>query len=486
MRDNDINANGTNANSSNGARKDSLESKIVVAPLELLEKYDRPGPRYTSYPTAPTWTDKYGPESYAKALEVASKKTQEPLSLYVHLPFCEKRCYFCGCNVFIPRRRQHVTDYIETLKLEITKTADALKGRNKVQQLHFGGGTPTHLSVPEFTEVMDAIQERFVFLDTAELSIEVDPRVTTKAHFEFLSKRGFNRISMGVQDFNDDVQKSIGRVQPYDRTKKCVDYARECGFKGVNLDLIYGLPKQTVETFTDTIVKTIGLRPDRVAVYSFAFLPTRIGNQKLIKENELPSLHEKYGLFNAALKLFTDSGYIQIGMDHFALPDDELTIAQGKGKLMRNFMGYTVNKATDLVGMGISSIGLVSGALAQNSSDMDTYLAKTNAGEFATVRGLSLSEDDVIREYVISSVMCNFILDRAEFKKRFSITYEEYFGSALDDLQTFFDDDMLIDDGQVLRVTMLGRTFVRNIAMVFDEYLKKQEAERPLTFSRTI
>jgi oxygen-independent coproporphyrinogen III oxidase len=461
-------------------------AKTVVAPLELLRKYDRPGPRYTSYPTAPSWTDDYDADKYERALRDAGKNTQEPLSLYVHLPFCEKRCYFCGCNVFVPRRREHITDYLAALGLEITKTADALNGRNKVQQLHFGGGTPTHLSVPEFTEVMDALQERFILLDTAEISIEVDPRVTTKEHFVFLAKRGFNRISMGVQDFDADVQKSVGRVQPYDRTRRCIEFAREQGFKGVNLDLIYGLPKQTVETFSDTIRKTIGLRPDRVAVYSFAFLPTRIGNQKLIKEDQLPTLQEKYRLFNTALKLFSESGYEQIGMDHFALPDDELTVAQNKGKLMRNFMGYTVNKATDLVGMGISSIGLVSGALAQNSVDMDTYLAKVNAGEFATVRGLRLSDDDVIREHVISSIMCNFMLDRDEFRVRFSVSFEEYFGETLEELQTFFDDAMLIDDGKVLQVTALGRTFVRNIAMVFDGYLKKQAAEKPLTFSRTI
>jgi len=463
-----------------------MNTKTVVAPLELLQKYDRPGPRYTSYPTAPSWAADYGPENYQRALHKAGQKKQEPLSLYVHLPFCEKRCYFCGCNVFIPRRREHVTEYLAALKLEITKTADALNGRNKVQQLHFGGGAPTHLSVPEFAEVMDALQERFILLDTAEISIEVDPRVTTKEHLVFLAKRGFNRISMGVQDFDEDVQKSVGRKQPYDRTRRCIEFAREQGFKGVNLDLIYGLPKQTVETFTETINKTLDLRPDRVAVYSFAYLPTLKGNQKLIKREDLPKLQEKYRLFNTAQKLFTDRGYEQIGMDHFALPEDELTVAQRKGKLMRNFMGYTVNKASDLVGLGVSSIGLVNGALAQNSPEMDTYLEKVTAGEFATIRGLHLSSDDIVRESVISSIMCNFVLDREEFAKRFSVSFEEYFGAALAELKVFYDDGLLVDDGQVLQVTLLGRTFVRNIAMVFDGYLKKQEAEKPLTFSRTI
>ncbi len=460
--------------------------KQVLAPFQLIQKYDRPGPRYTSYPTVPVWTDSVGTDDYANALDLAAQNKNEPLSLYLHLPFCEKRCYFCGCNVFIPRRPEHITEYVAAIITEIHRVADRLAPRNIVTQLHFGGGTPTYLSVDTFGQVMAALKERFVFTDDAELSIEVDPRVTTRVHLNFLADHGFNRISMGVQDFDPSVQKSIGREQSYDRTKRCIEFAREKGFKSVNLDLIYGLPQQTVETFRLTIKKTIELSPDRLAVYSFAYLPSLMANQKLIKEEQLPNPQVKYELSNAAYELFTAHGYRHIGMDHYALPDDELTIAQHEGRLMRNFMGYTVSKATDLIGIGISAIGLVNNTFVQNDTDMAGYLSSVNSGGFATKRGLMMSQDDLIREYIIAQIMCNFTLDAEKFKEKFGLSFSEHCQDEISNLETFIDDDLLVKNERGLQITDLGRGFVRNIAMVFDAHIKAPNAKKPLNFSRTI
>ena len=461
-------------------------TELILAPFDLIKKYDRPGPRYTSYPTVPVWTDSVGSDTYSNALDSASQNKDEPLSLYLHLPFCKKRCYFCACNVFIPRRPEQITKYVATLLTEIHRVAERLAPRNKVMQLHFGGGTPTYLSVDTFGQVMDALEKRFVFMDDAELSIEVDPRVTTKAHLTFLAERGFNRISMGVQDFDLAVQKSIGREQSYDLTKRCIEYAREKGFKSVNLDLIYGLPKQTVEKFRETVKRTIELKPDRLAVYSFAFLPSLVGNQKLIKKEQLPSPEVKYELSKAAFELFTAHGYCNIGMDHYALPDDELRVAQQEGRLMRNFMGYTVSKATDLIGIGISAIGLVNNTFVQNNAEMDGYLDSINSGGFATKRGLIMSEDDLIREYIIAQIMCNFTLNADQLKENFNVSFSEYCKNEISKLDTFIDDGLLVINERGLHVTDFGRGFVRNIAMIFDAYIKAPTADKPLTFSRTI
>jgi oxygen-independent coproporphyrinogen-3 oxidase len=402
------------------------------------------------------------------------------------VPFCNKRCYYCGCNVFIPRRQDHVTEYLEALIIEIDKTAELLGKRNKVIQLHFGGGTPTYLGTPQFAQVMDAIEKRFELLDDAEVSIEIDPRVTTPEYLKFLKERNFNRISMGVQDLDDEVQKKIGRIQPYEETKKCIDTCRELGFTNINFDLIYGLPKQTVESFRKTILDTIELHPDRLAVYSFAYLPNLKHNQRRIKPEQLPDPHEKYLLSQVALELFVKNGYHYIGMDHYATSDDEMTVAQREGRLSRNFMGYTIHKAPDLIGLGTSAIGYINKTFVQNSSEFEDYVEASKSGKFSTVRGLALSKDDLIREHTITSIMCNFVLNKKDFEKRFRTDFNEYFADELTELGTFIDDELLTDDHENLQVTKLGRNFVRNIAMVFDAYLKKAHAAKPLTFSRTI
>ncbi len=462
------------------------QTELMSAPLNLVKKYDRAGPRYTSYPTVPVWSDAVGAEQYIAALKAASSKVEQPLSVYIHLPFCEKRCYFCACNVFIPRQRSHITDYLTALLKEIDRIADLLQNRNKVIQLHFGGGTPTYLSVLEFAQVLDAIERRFELLDNAEVSIEIDPRVTTSEHLQFLLQRNFNRISMGVQDLNEEVQKAIGRNQPYQITKKCINSCRETGFTNINFDLIYGLPQQTLSGFKETILKTIELRPDRLAVYSFAYLPELKLHQRRIKQEQLPDPHTKYLFSKIAYELFVSNGYHFIGMDHFSTPNDELTVAQREGRLSRNFMGYTVHKAPDLIGIGTSAIGYVDKTYVQNSSKFENYIAAVESGSFATNRGLKLSEDDLIREYAITSIMCNLVLHKDELNGRFHIDFNEYFVSELSELATFIDDKLLTHDNNSLRVTELGRGFVRNVAMVFDAYLKKSSTDRPLTFSRTI
>lgn len=455
-------------------------------PITLLQKYDRPGPRYTSYPTVPEWTESVGPHQYKAALQKASQTPAEPLSVYVHLPFCEKRCYFCACNVVIPTRKRNSNDYLEVLYREIENTSALLGARNKIVQLHFGGGTPTFLSVSQFATLLDKLECAFVFSADAEISIEVDPRVTTDEQLKYLRSRGFNRVSMGVQDFNPVVQKAINRIQPYEQTRHCVDYSRELGYAGVNIDLIYGLPHQNVAGFTETIDEALTLRPDRVALYSFAYLPESMKHQNLIKPIDLPELEVKAALFSTAHGMFSEAGYQHIGMDHFALPGDELSLAQNNGKLQRNFMGYTTKVSPDLIGLGVSGIGYVSDTFVQNHAKLETYQESIQNGGFATHRGLKLAKDDLIRQYVISSIMCNFKLDFQKLQEKFSVSFHDYFSAEFDQLGPFTADGIIILSDDSLCVTALGRTFVRNVSMIFDAYLRsKPAADRP-AFSRTI
>lgn len=456
------------------------------APVELLEKYDRPGPRYTSYPTVPGWTAEIGPEQYIAALKKASQKPSDPLSVYIHLPFCEKRCYFCACNVVIPTLKRGPESYLDVLYQEIENTASLLGARKNIVQLHFGGGTPTYLSVDQFKTLMDKLNSLFVFTKDAEISIEVDPRVTTDEHLKYLRSRGFNRISMGVQDFNPVVQKAIARIQPYEQTKHCVDYSRELGYSGVNIDLIYGLPHQSVPSFVETIDQALTLRPDRVALYSFAYLPSSMKHHNFIKPADLPELEVKAELFSTAHRMFSEAGYQHIGMDHFALPEDELALAQNAGTLHRNFMGYTTKVSPDLIGLGVSGIGYVSDTFVQNHAKIETYQETITSGGFATHRGLKLSPDDLIRQFVISSIMCNFKLDFQELQEKFSVSFHNYFSDALSELDPFINDGIINVTEKHLQVTPLGKTFVRNVSMTFDAYLSDKPSDGKPTFSRTI
>ncbi len=451
-------------------------------PVELLKKYDKPGPRYTSYPTAPIWTDKIGINEYKENLKDASGSDQT-ISIYTHIPFCKRRCFYCGCNTCITNDPQNSLTYIEKLCHEIEQTAQLLAPRNKVSQLHFGGGTPTYVGDEGLTRILNCYEQYFEFIPDSEKSIEVDPRVTTTEQIDFLASRGFNRVSFGIQDFDLDVQKASGRVQSIENIITLLNHCRSLNFKGINFDLIYGLPLQTITTFKETIEKAIELKPDRLAVYSFAYLPDMRANQAMINKKELPTTDIKYNLFAQAVELFTNAGYRQIGMDHFALPDDELSVAQTDGRLHRNFMGYTVQSAEEMIGIGMSSIGYVNNAFFQNISKIDSYNNSIDSDGLAIYRGIRLSEDDLIRQYVIKMLMCNFQLKFDIFFEKFNISYHNYFKDEHSHLQQFIDDGFMEISDYDLKITPLGRTFLRNIAMTFDAYLK---GENKPTFSRTI
>jgi oxygen-independent coproporphyrinogen-3 oxidase len=461
-------------------------NKSTRVPIELLRKYDRPGPRYTSYPTAPVWTSSIGVNEYKESLIKASKRSDESIAFYCHIPFCECRCYYCGCNTVITRNSDRVEKYLESFLDEIKATAKLLGERRTINQLHFGGGTPTYLNIEQLGRVLDCFDEHFTFTDDCEKSLEIDPRVTSFEQLEDLASRGFNRVSLGVQDFDDNVQKAIGRIQPYELVENKIEECRKLKFEGINIDLIHGLPRQTEQTFKTTLEKSIQLKPDRVALYSFAYLPSVKANQMKIIPEELPQTEEKYQLFAQAVEIFTAAGYLQIGMDHFALPDDELAVAQNDGRLHRNFMGYTVQASPEMVGIGMSSIGYIDNSFFQNFSTLDKYMNSVAENSFAVNKGLKLTDDDLVRQHVITSLMCNFQLDFETFRQKFGFDYKEYFKNEHNALDEFSVDNFINTLDNKLEITPVGRTFIRNIAMTYDAYLNKEIEGKKPTFSRTI
>jgi len=457
---------------------------VRVTP-ELLARYNQPGPRYTSYPTAPQFGTAFGPAAYRERLAEAAKRTGDPLSLYVHIPFCDHRCLYCGCHVVITRREDVVRKYLDHLLMEIDRVADALGDRHDVLQLHWGGGTPTHLTPAEMEELHEALTRRFRILPDAEVAIELDPRVTTRQHLEALRRFGFNRLSLGVQDFTPEVQAAVERNQTYEQTERLLETARGIGFEHFNIDLIYGLPKQEPDSFRESLRRTVALGPDRVAVYSYAHVPWIRPHQTRIDAADLPNAGSKFTLFSSAIETFTDAGYIQIGMDHFAKPDDELARARLKGTLSRNFMGYTVRAAPDLIAFGVSGIGEVAGAFAQNAKKLSDYYRLLEEGKLPVERGYVLDDDDRIRRFVILSLMCNFELDTGRLRDRFGIEYEEYFRKEDERLATTIEPGFYERRNGRIRVTPLGQIFIRNICMVFDRYLGSEETGKPI-YSRTI
>ena len=462
-------------------------SALVSDVAARLHRYDKPGPRYTSYPTAVEFTDKFNEAAYRGRLEAASLMAEQPLSLYVHLPFCEERCLYCGCMTIITQRREVAGRYLVYLEREIEMLAEALQRRRTVVQHHWGGGTPTYLTVEQIEHLHAVISRHFAVQVDAETAIEIDPRVTTRAQLRTLRALGFNRLSMGVQDFAPEVQNAIGRLQPERVTRELYDYARSIGFNSINLDLIYGLPRQNVTSFQRTLATVIEMRPDRIAVYSYAHVPWLRPHQKHIAAAELPQREVKLQLIGAAIESFVAAGYMPIGMDHFALADDELAAAARERRLHRNFMGYTTRRATDMVGVGLSAIGDVSGAFTQNLKKLPSYYGALDAGRFPIERGYTLTDDDSIRRQVITELMCNFFVDRRAIESRFGIDFDQYFGSELETLTAAggpVSDGFLQITPQGLEVADGGRLFVRSICMHFDRYLRRH-AERP-TFSRTI
>jgi oxygen-independent coproporphyrinogen-3 oxidase len=454
--------------------------------VALIRRYDRPGPRYTSYPTAVEFSNAFDEAAYRSQLARAAASDQ-PLSLYLHLPFCEERCSFCGCSVIITKKRDVAAHYLDYLRREIAMLAESLAGRRNVVQYHWGGGTPTYLSVDEIAALQTTVERHFEIQSGAEVAIEVDPRVTSFDQLALLRQRGFNRLSFGVQDFAHDVQVAVNRVQSEAETRALYDEGRRLGFHSINLDLIYGLPFQTRASFARTVATVIGMRPDRVAVYSYAHVPWIRGNQKKIDPKDLPPAEQKVELFVEAMEQFLAAGYQQIGMDHFALPDDELARASAAGTLHRNFMGYTTRPAADMVACGVSAIGDVSGAFAQNVKKLSTYYAALDAGRFPIERGYRLDPDDHLRRDVIANLMCNFRVDIGAIESRHGIAFAEYFAREIEELRAGPEGDGFVAIGpDRIDVTGFGRLFVRNVAMVFDRHLReKAKADTPV-FSRTV
>lgn len=460
-----------------------MGKSLQVSP-ELLSKYDRPGPRYTSYPTAPVWHEEFGDAEYRAALRAAAQRPDEPLSLYIHIPFCHERCAFCGCNVIISRKEGVEDRYLDYVERELDMAAAELGGRRNLMQMHWGGGTPTFLNVTNIRRLHKAVADRFAILPGAELALEVDPRVTTQEQLATLRELGFNRISMGVQDLDPLVQCEIHRYQTEAQTRQMYTWCRDAGFGGINMDLIYGLPGQHLDSWSLTIRKIVEIGPDRVAVYSYAYLPERLHNQRHIDATKLPGATEKFELLAAARDIFIESGYRAIGMDHFAKPHDELSIAVDERRLRRNFMGYTVVPATDMLGVGASAIGEIGGAYAQNEKKLSRYYEAIGSGQFATSCGCVLSRDDMIRSHVIRELMCNFHLDKKDVGRRFDLEFSTYFAAEEAALAPFVEDGFLTSSPEEIVVEPLGQVFVRNIAMVFDAYLRSGSVMPQ--FSRTV
>jgi len=454
--------------------------------LEVIKKYDKAGPRYTSYPTAPMFHTGIGAKEYAQTLcDVAD--SDAPLSLYIHIPFCNTVCYYCGCSKIVTKKYDRAAPYLELLLKEIDRVADTMGNtRRPVTQLHFGGGTPTFMSNDQMRTIMTRLRERFNFVpkNEGEFSIEIDPRECDQDTVRVLQEIGLNRMSMGVQDFDPIVQKAVNRIQSKEETLRVLNEARQHGFESMNIDLMYGLPHQTVETFDATLNTIIEFNPDRIALFNYAHMPHMFMPQRRIDESAMPTPQEKLNILEHSINKLLDAGYVFIGMDHFAKPEDELTIAQQNGKLYRNFQGYSTQADCDLIGLGVTSIGYVGGGFFQNEKEMDPYAEKIEGDEFAVFRGYILSDEDHLRRQVIMRLMCDFALDYTQFEAEFGINFKEHFSDGIADLDEMAKDNLveLRDDG--LTVLPAGRLLIRNVAMVFDEYLQKKKEGS--SFSKTI
>ncbi|MEZ9320022.1 oxygen-independent coproporphyrinogen III oxidase [Vibrio sp. 10N.286.51.E5] len=452
----------------------------IVWDQEILNKYNYSGPRYTSYPTALEFHEAFTVADYDMA---CTQYPERPLSLYVHIPFCHKLCYYCGCNKVITRHSHKADEYLDVIEHEIRQRASLLNGR-EVTQLHFGGGTPTFLTKTQITRLMMILREEFNFTADAEISIEVDPREIELDVLDHLRNEGFNRLSIGVQDFNKEVQKLVNREQDEEFIIAMVKRAKELGFRSTNLDLIYGLPKQTQALFAETLKQVLEMKPGRLSVFNYAHMPQLFAAQRKIKDEDLPEAKEKMAILQDTIETLTGAGYQFIGMDHFALPEDELAVAQREGILHRNFQGYTTQGEADLIGFGVSAISMVGDAYAQNQKELKKYYAQVNDLRHALWKGVALDSDDLLRREVIKQLICNFKLDKTMIESEFSVNFNRYFKEDLELLQTFINDELVEVDDKEIRVTLRGRLLIRNICMCFDKYLRAKARQQQ--FSRVI
>lgn len=439
---------------------------------ELIRRFDKSGPRYTSYPTADRFRSGFAEQDYLAYLDARARDADKPpLSVYVHLPFCEQLCYFCACNKVITQDHGRAAQYLQYLDKEMEMVGARLGDERKTVQLHLGGGTPTFLSADELTSLMVSIRRHFEFTDDAELGVEIDPRTVNESTLSMLAGLGFNRTSFGIQDFDPDVQAAVNRIQPLIMVERAVEASRKAGFESVNADLIYGLPKQTLASFGRTLDHTIRISPDRIALYNYAHLPSRFKAQRLIKAEDLPSAEERLQIFLMSTQRLLDAGYVYIGLDHFAKPDDELNKARLEKSLHRNFQGYTTRAECDMIGFGVSAIGKVGSSYSQSVRSVNAYYQYLDEGKLPIERGYDLSVDDLLRREVIMTLMCSMPLDFSDLNGRHGIDFKSYFQAELEKLAPFQEAGLMKMDDQGITITAKGRLFVRAIGMVFDKYL---------------
>ena len=468
----------------------------ALAPVQfdgaLISRLSRQGPRYTSYPTADRFSGRFGAGDYMQAVSsVRAMGARNPLSLYVHIPFCDKLCYYCACNKIITKKRSKAEEYLAYLKREIALQGRLFEGSGQqVEQLHFGGGTPTYLDDDQMGDLLDHLRRCFRFVSDAagEFSIEIDPRTVTPQRIRTLRAQGFNRLSLGVQDFDPQVQKAVNRVQPESCTLDAIGAAREAGFRSVSIDLIYGLPHQNAISMGQTLAKVIAADPDRISIYNYAHMPQSFKPQRRIDESALPSAETRLDMLSLCIRRLAGAGYVYIGMDHFAKPSDELAVAQRQGRLHRNFQGYSTHAEAEMVACGVSAISAVGATYSQNEKTLDAYYERIERGELPIARGIKLSMDDLLRRLIIQQLMCNFELSIRSFELAHPITFATYFAAELEGLRALEADGLVRLDPEWIAVTPKGRLLIRNICMVFDRYLGQPREGQcaPLRYSKTI
>lgn len=452
-----------------------IESEAVPISEALIRQYDVSGPRYTSYPTADRFVEAFTAQDYALALEQRRSGAAAlalPLSLYVHIPFCESLCYYCACNKIITKHHDRAAAYLRYLSREVDLHTHHMGVGQAVSQLHLGGGSPTFLSDVELHDLMALLRRSFKLIQGGEYSIEIDPRTIDNQRLDMLAELGFNRLSFGIQDFDPAVQKAVHRIQPAEQVFALVAAARERGFESINADLIYGLPEQTPESFDRTLAQIVELRPERIALYAYAHLPERFKPQRRISSVEIPTAAAKVSMLARSMAAFMAAGYVYIGMDHFALPNDSLAIAKRQGRLHRNFQGYSTQPDCDMVGLGVSSIGRVGATYSQNAKTLEEYYDFLDQGQFPIVRGLALSRDDLVRRGVIMALMCQGRLSYESIESAYLVDFKHYFAKELDVMATQVEQGLVILDDAGIQVTTKGWFFVRAVAMVFDRYLQ--------------